>query len=205
MSPLPRAARSAVAPGQVGQDSDSCVPDNSSARWAIRLPCHQGGAACVSGLGVKSGLSLPPSRLLRAHGCPRPPGRIPPKRIHPAASVSNTRMERSGPGPLHRTGGMWTPTFPTIAGAQTARGGVPLTTLDVKHVMSGADVVVTVSLFYGGPGKNGVEVATVRVTPAEPVRVAELRPTVSNRSSFRSCRLPRRPRTLLTLPACRRS
>jgi hypothetical protein len=70
---------------------------------------------------------------------------------------------------------MWTPTFPTIAGAQTARGGVPLTTLDVKHVMSGADVVVTVSLFYGGTGKNGVEVATVRVTPAEPVRVAELR------------------------------
>jgi hypothetical protein len=78
-------------------------------------------------------------------------------------------------GPLHRTGGMWTPTFPTIAGAQTARAGVPLTTLDVKHVMDGTDVVVTVSLFYGGPGRNGVEVANVRVTPSEPVKIDQLR------------------------------
>src|SRR3954453_17667755 len=78
-------------------------------------------------------------------------------------------------GPLRRSGGMWTPTFPTIAGAQTARDGVPLTTLDIKHVMDGTDVVVTVSLFYGGAGRNGVEVATVRVTPLEPVKIERLR------------------------------
>ena len=77
--------------------------------------------------------------------------------------------------PLRPTGGMWTPGFPRIAGAETARNGVPLTTLDVKHVVDGADVIVSVSLFYGGPGKNGVAVATVRVSADKPVEVGELR------------------------------
>ena len=77
--------------------------------------------------------------------------------------------------PLRQTGGMWTPGFPRMAGADTARDGVPLTTLDLRHVVEGADVVVRVSLFYGGPGKNGVTVATVRVSPDKPVEVSELR------------------------------
>ena len=82
---------------------------------------------------------------------------------------------RTTTGPLRRTGGMWTPDFPTIAGADTSREGVRLTTLDVKHVIDGADVVVTVSLFYGGPGQRGVKVATVRLSGDEPVHVNELR------------------------------
>jgi len=77
--------------------------------------------------------------------------------------------------PVRRSGGMWTGSFPTIAGAATSREGVPLTTLDVKHAIEGAEVVVTVSLYYGGPGQHGVKVATVRLPQAEPVRVEELR------------------------------
>src|SRR3954467_2432795 len=77
--------------------------------------------------------------------------------------------------PVRRTGGMWTGSFPRIAGADTSREGVPLTTLDVKHAIEGAEVVVTVSLYYGGPGQRGVKVATVRLPQAEPVRVDELR------------------------------
>jgi hypothetical protein len=82
---------------------------------------------------------------------------------------------RVSTGPVRRTGGMWTPAFPRIAGADTSREGVPLTTLDVKHVVDGSDVVVTVSLFYGGPGQHGVKVATVRLSGDAPVQVNELR------------------------------
>jgi hypothetical protein len=78
-------------------------------------------------------------------------------------------------GPVRRTGGMWTATFPTIAGADTSREGVRLTTLDLKHAVDGTEVVVTVSLFYGGPGQHGVKVATVRLSGDAPVRVNELR------------------------------
>lgn len=77
--------------------------------------------------------------------------------------------------PLRPSGFMWTAAFPRIAGAETARDGVPLSTLDVRHVVDGRDVVVTVSLFYGGPTRNGVKVATVRVSPDAPVQVNELR------------------------------
>ena len=77
--------------------------------------------------------------------------------------------------PLRPSGFMWTAAFPRIAGAETARDGVPLSTLDVRHVVDGRDVVVTVSLFYGGSTKNGVKVATVRVSPDAPVQVNELR------------------------------
>src|SRR5262249_143244 len=45
--------------------------------------------------------------------------------------------------PLRRSGGMWTSTFPRIPGAVTARNGVALTTLDIKHAIDGRDVVVT--------------------------------------------------------------
>lgn len=82
---------------------------------------------------------------------------------------------RVSTGPVRRTGGMWTNTFPRIAGADTSRNGVPLTTLDVKHVSEGPNVLVTVTLYYGGPGQHGVTVAKVRLPQAEPVRVDELR------------------------------
>jgi hypothetical protein len=77
--------------------------------------------------------------------------------------------------PLRPTGGMWTPSFPRIAGADTSRDGVRLTTLDVKYVVEGTDIVVTVGLYYGGPYKNPLKVATVRVSPGAPVVVHELR------------------------------
>ena len=82
---------------------------------------------------------------------------------------------RVSTGPVRRTGGMWTDNFPRIAGASTSRNGVPLTTLDVKHVIDGSNVVVTVTLYYGGPGQHGVTVATVRLPQDAPVRVDELR------------------------------
>jgi len=70
---------------------------------------------------------------------------------------------------------MWTDTFPRVAGADTSRNGVPLTTLDVKHVIDGSNVLVTVTLYYGGPGQHGVTVKTVRLSQDAPVRVDELR------------------------------
>ena len=82
---------------------------------------------------------------------------------------------RVSTGPVRRTGGMWTDTFPRVPGADTARNGLPLTTLDVKHIADGSNVVVTVTLYYGGPGQNGVTVKTVRLSQDEPVRVDELR------------------------------
>ena len=82
---------------------------------------------------------------------------------------------RASTSPVRRTGGMWTNSFPRTAGADTPRNGVRPTTLDIKHVADGRDVVVTVTLFYDGPGKNGVTVANVRLSGDQPVRVDELR------------------------------
>jgi hypothetical protein len=82
---------------------------------------------------------------------------------------------RVSTGPVRRTGGMWTDTFPRVAGADTSRNGLPLTTLDVKHVIDGSNVVVTVTLYYGGPGQHAVTVKTVRLSQDEPIRVDELR------------------------------
>ena len=78
-------------------------------------------------------------------------------------------------GPVRRNGGMWTSAFPRIAGADTSRNGLPLSTLDIKHVIEGSAVVVTVTLCYDGPGQNGVTVATVRLADDQPVRIEALR------------------------------
>jgi len=77
--------------------------------------------------------------------------------------------------PLRRNGGMWTPYFPRISGAETARDGVPLKSLDVRHVVEGDELVATVSLVYGSfAGNNRVTVAKVRVAADRPVEVKEL-------------------------------
>lgn len=77
--------------------------------------------------------------------------------------------------PLRQTGGIWTPNFPRVAGATPAYEGLPLSVLDIRHVVEGTDVVVTVSLSYGGANKNQVKVAVVRVKPGVAVEVNELR------------------------------
>ena len=77
--------------------------------------------------------------------------------------------------PVHRNGGMWTAAFPRITGADTSRNGLPLTTLDIKYVVEGSAVLVTVALCYGGPGQNCVTVGTVRLADEQPVRVEGLR------------------------------
>ena len=82
---------------------------------------------------------------------------------------------RSVSSPVRRTGGLWTPEFPRIGGAETSRNGVPLTTLDVKHQTDGDDVVLTVSLSYGGAGRHAVTVETVRLTGDAPIEVSGLR------------------------------
>jgi len=82
---------------------------------------------------------------------------------------------RVATGPVRQSGGVWTDNFPRIAGADTSMNGLPLTTLDIKHVVEGGNVVVTVTLYYGGPGQHGVKVAVVRLPQQEPVRVDELR------------------------------
>lgn len=77
--------------------------------------------------------------------------------------------------PLRQTGGIWTPNFPRVAGPTPSYEGLPLSVLDIRHVAEEADVVVTVSLSYGGANKNQVTVAVVRVKPGIAVEVNELR------------------------------
>jgi hypothetical protein len=82
---------------------------------------------------------------------------------------------RTVTNPLRSTGGMWTPLFPRIRGAQTSRDGIPLTELDLRWVIEGPEVVVTVTLFYGGPNRNPLKAAVVRVAPDGLAVVNELR------------------------------
>jgi hypothetical protein len=71
-------------------------------------------------------------------------------------------------------GASWTPAFPRVPHVETSKNGLPLTALEVAHAVKGPDVIVTVSLLYGSPHQNRVRVATVGVTPENPVRVDQL-------------------------------
>jgi hypothetical protein len=115
-------------------------------------------------------LTLPPSSYAQAQAQLQPP------KTDTARGLSIEYADgRINTGPLRRTGGMWTSDFPRITGADTSRNGVRLTTLDVKHAIDGAEVVVIVSLCYGGPGQNAVTVATLRLAQDKRVVVNELR------------------------------
>ena len=99
-----------------------------------------------------------------------------PSRTDTSRAVSITYADgRIVTTPLRHGGGMWTPEFPRIPGAHTSRDGLLLSALDVKHGIDGEDVVLTVSLSYGGPGRNAVTVARVRLSGEEAVEVTELR------------------------------
>jgi hypothetical protein len=77
--------------------------------------------------------------------------------------------------PLRPKGGIWTAVFPRVPGATPTHEGLPLSVIDIRHVVDGAHVVVTVSLSYGGANKNQVKVAAVRLSPGATVEVTELR------------------------------
>jgi hypothetical protein len=70
-------------------------------------------------------------------------------------------------------GSSWTPLFPRVPGAETARNGLPLTALELRDEPADHARSVTVSLLYGSPHQDRVIVATVSVG-GEPVRVEEL-------------------------------
>ena len=73
---------------------------------------------------------------------------------------------------LTTRGRIWGYKFPKQPNPPTHEG-LPLVALGIDHVVD-RDVVVTVSLRYGTHESRVVEVAKVRLTGAEPVRVAEL-------------------------------
>lgn len=69
----------------------------------------------------------------------------------------------------------WTTLFPRIAGADTAREGLPLNALQFEEAHDGQSLVVTLALLYGSPQQKRVPVTSVRVTGGEaPVRVDAL-------------------------------
>ena len=82
---------------------------------------------------------------------------------------------RSTTTPLRPSGGMWTGVFPRIKGADTSRNGSPLIRIDLRYVVDGSDVAVTVSLLYGRTNRSDLKVAIVRVSSDTPVEVTALR------------------------------
>jgi hypothetical protein len=68
----------------------------------------------------------------------------------------------------------WTAAFPRIAGADTARDGLPLNALQFEEALDGRALIVTLALMYGSPHQSRVPVATVKLSDDRPVRVGEL-------------------------------
>src|SRR5262245_38498298 len=77
--------------------------------------------------------------------------------------------------PLSTSGrGAWTPMFPRIDGAATDRDGLELKALQYEQAPDPQGLTVTVALLYGTPHQKRIQVAAVRVTGEEPVRVDAL-------------------------------
>ena len=68
----------------------------------------------------------------------------------------------------------WTPVFPRIPGADTAREGLPLNAMQFEEAREGPNLIVTIALLYGSPQQRRVQVAAVRLPEDGPVRVTEL-------------------------------
>jgi hypothetical protein len=125
--------------------------------------------------GVPAGIILAVFAVA-AVALPSPTGAQPPASIDTSRGLEIRYADgRTMTSPVRRSGGMWTPRFPRIAGVDTSRNGLALSTLDVRHAADGAEVVLDVSLSYGGPSRNLTPVASVRVSAGAPVRIDELR------------------------------
>jgi hypothetical protein len=113
--------------------------------------------------------------VLAAQVLPSPAGAQPPSTADTSRGLSIRYADgRTVTSPVRPSGGMWTPRFPRIPGVDTSRKGLALSTLDVRHAVDGADVVLHVALSYGGPRQNLTPVATARVSADTPVHINEL-------------------------------
>lgn len=103
-----------------------------------------------------------------------------PHLAQPKTDISRGLLIRFADGrmhtkPLRPRGGIWTANFPKLRGATPSYEGLPLSVIDIRHVVEGAEVVVTVSLSYGAPNRNQVKMAGIRLVPGATVEVEELR------------------------------
>src|SRR5688572_757823 len=95
------------------------------------------------------------------------------QRDDPRAFLIKTADGRTTQQALGRvSNGSWAPNFPVVAGADTSREGLPLSTVQFEHVVDGRALNTTVALLYGSPRQLRIPVVTVRVTEDRPVRVA---------------------------------
>jgi hypothetical protein len=99
----------------------------------------------------------------------------PPQPEDPRAFLIQTADGRTTQQVVGRVkNGSWAPNFPLVAGADSSREGLPLSTVQFEHVVDGRALNTTIALLYGNPHQLRIPVVTVRVTEGRPVRIAEL-------------------------------